>query len=64
MIEFQRKNRGPQGIQGIQGLIGPNGTQGPPGPTNISSNVYPRSEIVNLTNSQEHLFPAMKEITF
>ena len=49
---------GTQGPQGIQGTIGPNGTQGPqgiqgiqgpPGPTNISSNVYPRSETVNLT---------------
>ena len=31
------------------GPQGPPGIQGPAVPTNISSNVYPRSEIVNLT---------------
>jgi hypothetical protein len=40
---------GPPGINGVNGTQGPPGIQGPAGPTNISSNVYPRSETVNLT---------------
>ena len=36
-------------MNGVNGTQGPPGIQGPPGPTNISSNVYPRSETVNLT---------------
>jgi hypothetical protein len=40
---------GPQGPPGVNGTTGPQGPQGPAGPSNISSNVYPRSETANLT---------------
>ena len=48
---------GPQGPPGINGTQGPPGIQGPVGPTNISSNVYVRSETANLTQSSGAFVP-------
>ena len=48
---------GPQGPPGANGTQGPPGIQGPVGPTNISSNVYVRSETVNLTQSSGAFVP-------
>ena len=44
-------------MKGVNGTQGPPGIQGLPGPTNISSNVYPRSETVNLTQFSEAFVP-------
>ena len=44
-------------VKGVNGKQGPPGIQGLPGPTNISSNVYSRSETVNLTQFSEAFVP-------
>ena len=66
---MKRKDNNGTGTQGPPGPPPPppffffffffffSGIQGLPGPTNISSNVYPRSETVNLTQFSEAFVP-------